>query len=356
MSVKRFPCQQCGAQLSFEPGTVNLKCDYCGFANHIPQSEEEIEELDFHEYANKAMEEAVDDGQQTVKCSACAAEFTAPAKAVSDICAFCGSNVIIPVPAEARIHPKSLLPFKLKSNEAREAYKKWLQKLWLAPNTLKRFALSEGGLTGMYVPYWTFDSDTTSWYTGMRGEHYWVTETYRDSNGNTQTRQVRKTRWYPASGVVWNSFDDLLVLGSHHIPPKHGRAMKNWDLDQLVPYSDEFLSGFRTQRYEIELESGFEEAKTMMLPQIHSSIRLDIGGDEQQITSVKTQYDNITFKHILLPIWLGSYRYRQKSYTFLVNGRTGEVAGDAPISWWKVAGLVLLAVVVIGLILFLASR
>ncbi len=352
MSVKRFPCQQCGAQLSFEPGTVNLKCDYCAFVNHIPQSEDEIVELDFHEYALNAEQEAVEDGQQTVKCSACAAEYTASARAVSDMCPFCGSNMIIPVPAEARIHPKSLLPFKLKSKEAREAYKSWLQKLWLAPSALKKFALEEGALQGMYVPYWTYDAKTTSWYTGMRGEYYYVTETYRDSQGNTQTRQVRKTRWFPAAGVVWNSFDDLLVLGSHSIPPKHGRALRNWDLDQLTPYADEFLSGFRTERYQVSLENGFDEAKEMMLPAIQASIRMDIGGDQQQITSIKTQYDGVTFKHILLPVWLGSYRFKKKSYTFLINGRTGEVSGDAPVSWFKVTLIVVAILAVIALLIY----
>ncbi len=353
---KRFPCHNCGAKLAFAPGTHALKCEYCGFVNEIPQSEEEIHELDFHEYLEIARQESVADQEQTVKCSACAAEFTARGDATSDTCPFCGSHAIITVAAEVRIRPKSLLPFKYKKEEARTAYEGWLKKCWLAPNDLKHFARETGGLQGMYIPYWTYDSNTTTWYSGMRGIHRYRTETYTDSNGNTQTRQVRETDWYPCSGTVFDQFDDILVNATDAVPQKHAQALQNWDLPSLVPYQDEYLSSFRTVRYKTGLEEGFEVAKRIMDPTIDRSIRYDIGGDEQRILSKKTQYDDITFKHILLPVWLGAYKFREKTYSFLVNARTGEVKGDAPISVWKVLGLVLLGLIIIGLVVYFGGE
>jgi DNA-directed RNA polymerase subunit RPC12/RpoP len=353
---KRFPCHQCGAILEFEPGTTALKCKYCGFVNEIPQSAEQIQELDFNAYLEEARKEAIPDQEQTVKCSACGAEFTARGDATSDTCPFCGSHAIIAVAAEVRIRPKSLLPFKYKLEEARVAYENWLKRCWLAPNDLKKFARETGGLQGMYIPYWTYDSNTTTWYQGMRGIYYYTTETYRDSNGNTQTRQVRHTAWTPCSGTVFNQFDDVLVNATDAVPPKHAQALKDWDLPSLVPYQDAYLSCFRTVRYKTGLEQGFAIAQDLMQPTIDQSIRYDIGGDEQQITDKKTQYDDITFKHILLPVWLGAYKFRDKTYSFLVNARTGEVRGDAPISFWKVLGLVILGLLIIGGILYLKSR
>lgn len=353
---KRFPCHNCGAKLAFAPGTDSLKCEYCGFVNEIPKSAEDIQELDFHAYLEIARQESVADVEQTVKCSACAAEFTARGDATSDTCPFCGSHAIIMVAAEVRIRPKSLLPFKYRMEEARTAYENWLKKCWLAPNDLKKFARETGGLQGMYIPYWTYDSNTTTWYDGMRGIHYYRTESYTDSNGNQQTRQVRETQWYPCSGTVFDQFDDVLVNATDAVPQKHAQALQNWDLPDLVGYQDEYLSGFRTVRYKTGLEEGFEVAKGIMEPTIDRSIRYDIGGDEQRITSKKTQYDDITFKHILLPVWLGAYKFRDKTYSFLVNARTGEVKGDAPISVWKVLGLVLLGLIIIGGIIYLSKK
>jgi len=353
---KRFPCKQCGAQLQFEPGKDALKCPFCGFVNPIPTSAEAIEELDFTQYLQIAAQEMEPEPQQAVKCTACGAEFTTSGATVSDSCPFCGSHVLVPSPPENRIRPKSLLPFKLNMSQAAECYKKWISSRWLAPNALKKFARETGGLQGIYVPYWTYDSDTTTWYTGERGIAYYTTRTYTDSDGNQQTEQVREIQWYPTSGVVFNQFDDLLVPAAHSVPEKHAKALHDWDLPSLVPYQEDYLAGFKTERYRVGLEQGFEEAKQLMAPEIYRTICWDIGGDEQRVWSQKTQYDKITFKHVLLPIWLGAYRFQDKVYSYLVNARTGEVRGDAPISIWKVLGLVLLGLLVIGGFLYLRSR
>lgn len=355
MSNKRFPCQQCGAQLSFEPGTHSLKCQYCGFLNEIPQSAEDIEELDFHQHLDMARQESAPDKEQTVKCSACAAEFTLGGHAVSDACPYCGSNTIVAIPPEVRIRPKSLLPFAIDARACREIYQKWITSRWLAPIALKSYARAQGKIDGMYIPYWTYDTNTTSWYTGMRGDYYYETETYEE-NGETKTRQVRRTRWTPASGTVWRQFDDVLVNGSTRLPEKHARRLQKWDLENLTPFQDDYLSGFRTERYHVGLEEGFGRAQEIMTRVIHGDVRADIGGDEQQVYSVDTQWDDITFKHILVPIWIGAYQFKGKSYGFMINGRTGEISGDAPVSPWKIALIVLGVLAVIALFVWLGGR
>ncbi|MEO0587233.1 MAG: primosomal protein N' (replication factor Y) - superfamily II helicase, partial [Planctomycetota bacterium] len=173
---------------------------------------------------------------------------------------------------------------------------------------------------------------------------------YRDSKGNTRTRRVRKTRWYPASGVVGRAFDDVLVLGSDSLPRKKTEELEPWDLAALVDYDPAFVAGFTAEAYRVDLESGFGHATQIMDGVIRGDVRRDIGGDEQRIHSVKTQHDDITFKHILLPIWISSYRWKDKVYRFLVNGRTGEVQGERPWSWWKIAGAVLAGLIVVGAI------
>jgi hypothetical protein len=117
-----------------------------------------------------------------------------------------------------------------------------------------------------------------------------------------------------------------------------------WPLKDLEPFRDEFLSGHLTERYAVSLKDGFQTAKRVMEDEITGLIRRDIGGDHQRIDWRRTNYLGVTFKHTLLPIWVANYRYRDKLFHILVNGRSGRVAGERPWSWWKIARLVLVII------------
>ncbi|MFQ5571497.1 MAG: hypothetical protein ACE5G0_17600 [Rhodothermales bacterium] len=359
MAHRQFPCIECGAELKFAPGTDALQCPYCGTENEIAASDVVVEELDFREHLAQ-----VKAGQETyevvtIRCSNCGAETTFDENITSDECAFCGTPHVQEQASTRLIKPQAVLPFKIDNREARERYKKWLQGLWFAPNKLKEYARREGGLNGMYIPHWTYDANTTTRYVGQRGEYYYVSESYTTvENGQTvtRTRQVRKTRWYSASGVVYNTFDDVLVVASTSLPRKYMQKLEPWDLEAVAPYTDEYLSGFRTESYTVDLEAGFEIATQRMEPTIDSTIRSDIGGDEQRILSKDIQYHDVTFKHLLLPVWISAYRYQDKIYRFMVNARTGQVSGERPWSWVKITLAVLAAILVIVVIVVLLNQ
>ena len=354
MELRQFPCKDCGADLKFAPGKDALTCPYCGAENEIPESDVVVEELDFHEYLAqlKAGQETYE--LVTAHCTNCGAKTTLDEHITSDECPFCGSSLVHDKASTRLIKPQAVLPFKIDDKAAREHFSGWIKGLWFAPNKLKDYARREGGLNGMYIPHWTYDSDTRTAYTGQRGEHYYVTETYTTKDG-TQTRQVQKTRWYPASGVVHNTFDDVLVVASDSLPRKYMVKLEPWDLDAIAGFSDAYLSGFRTESYTVDLESGFGIAAQRMEPVIDSTIRRDIGGDVQQIWSKDTKYFNITFKHLLLPVWISAYRYQDKVYRFMVNARTGQVSGERPWSWIKITLAVLLVILVIIVIYMLSE-
>jgi hypothetical protein len=264
-----------------------------------------------------------------------------------------------PKSADPVIAPKGLLPFAWTQTRALEQVKTWLASRWFAPNALKQVARPEK-LQGIYLPFWTYDAYTVSHYTGRRGEHYYVTETYTetDSQGKqvTRTRQVRHTRWYPASGTVSRWFDDVLIAATRALPRNKLDALEPWDMQQLKPYDPAFLAGFKAQRYQVSLEAGFQEAQQVMSAQIREDARQDIGGDEQVVDRVDTAYSGITFKHLLLPIWLTAYRFNQKVYQVMINARTGEVQGERPFSPWKIAALVLFILAGILLLIFLGKK
>jgi Zn finger protein HypA/HybF involved in hydrogenase expression len=349
-----FPCEQCGSSLEYSPGSDHLRCPHCGHTQAIT-AQRAVQEYDFKDMLRRiARAPATSLGEHTIQCEGCGAQAMLAGQAGR--CAFCGSPVVMDVKALGEIvPPESVLPFAIDRRRASEAFHQWVRKLWFAPNDLKKLAQVHG-IDGVYLPYWTFDSRTTTRYKGMRGDYYYVTESYTDAQGNRQTRQVRKTRWRPTAGRVEVEFDDVLVCASSTLPRPLIEKLEPWDLQNLRGFEAGYLSGFIAERYKIGLEEGFKIADERMQPEIQAAIRSDIGGDEQQILTMSVQHADVRCKHILLPLWISSFRYKEKVYRFIVNARSGEVAGERPWSAVKITLTVLLVIAVIVAIVLVVLR
>ena len=225
----------------------------------------------------------------------------------------------------------------------------------MPPSGVQEYARKGQRLDGIYVPYWTFDADTKSSYAGQRGTVYYETKSVvRD--GKRQNVRVAKVRWQSVSGRVARFFDDVLVLASRALPKRYTDGLAPWDLSPLEPYRVEYLAGFRAEAYSIELEDAFGEARGHMDRMIERDVRFDIGGDRQRVGQVDTDIRDLTFKHILLPVWLAAYKYRGKSFRFVVNGRTGKVQGERPYSPIKIAIAVVVGLVIAVIVGFVAAQ
>jgi DNA-directed RNA polymerase subunit RPC12/RpoP len=353
--VNEFSCTNCGADLQYKPGTHHLHCEYCGTKNEIPDLGEPINEKDFLDYLDKESHKDVQMSINVVSCNNCGAETTVETNIKSQTCAYCSTPLVIKdIVCEQVIRPKALLPFKLNKNEAREKLKHWVNKLWFTPNDLKKSCLDAERFKGLYVPYWTYDSNSSSTYLGQRGDYYYVNVPYTATeNGKSvqKTRREQRTKWTTVSGSVNHFFDDVLVVASDTLPIKFAKELEPWDLQNLTPFNDSFLGGFITEKYHIGLKDGFNIAKRRMDKTIRQLVSRDIGGDTQRILNLKTQHNNITFKHILLPIYLSGFRYKGKVYQILINARTGEIKGERPYSYWKIAGMVVGILALLGILM-----
>jgi DNA-directed RNA polymerase subunit RPC12/RpoP len=346
-NINRFLCENCGANMVFDAKLGKLSCPFCGHSQEIEASGT-IDEKSYEEFLQKGMQNLhpMAENAMQVNCGSCGAivNFTPPETAT--VCDFCGAKIVAqPKSADPLVAPEGVLPFSVTDRQANDNYKTWLSSLWFAPSKLKTLAQA-GKMSSIYIPYWTYDAHTSSEYDGERGDHYQDTETYFE-NGESKTRTVTKTRWSSASGTVTRDFDDVCIPATKSLPQKYIENLEPWDLHELKSYEPAFLSGHKAQTYQIALDEGFELFKTRVYPVIEGDARSDIGGDEQRVHDIQTQYSDVTFKHLLLPIYAGAYQFSGKTFQIVVNGRTGEVQGERPYSWLKITALVLLIIVVI---------
>jgi DNA-directed RNA polymerase subunit RPC12/RpoP len=354
-----FPCPSCGGDLRFAPGEGRLVCDYCGHEEPIDAAPsariEAIRELDFRAALEARLPEAETVEIRTVSCPSCGAVIEIDGDTHAAECPYCATPVVLDSGTTRHIKPRAVLPFALDERAARAAMTEWLGSLWFAPNGLKQYARKGRRMTGIYMPFWTFDADTESTYCGARGTVYYVTRT-RTVNGKTQTVREQRIRWTPKSGRVARFFDDVLVLASRALPRKYTEALEPWDLAALEPYRPEYLAGFRAEAYTVELDEAFRLAREKMDRVIERDVRFDIGGDRQRIHEINTTIRDVTFKHVLLPVWTAAYKYRGKSYRFVVNGRSGRVQGERPWSAWKIAFAVVAGLIIAGAIGYLIAQ
>lgn len=354
--MRHWPCESCGADLRFAPGQTRLVCDHCGHVQDIPETapadRRGMGELDLRAALDDRLPASACERVRTTPCPSCGAlvEFQGAIHATE--CPFCATPVVVGTGETRLIKPQAVIPFHLTEREARQAMVDWLGRLWFAPNGLVQYARKGRALSGIYVPYWTFDAATRSRYTGQRGDAYYTTRTVTvQVNGRPQrrTEQVRQIRWTPVSGRVARDFDDVLVLASQSLPHRYTEALEPWDLSALTPYRPDWLAGFTAEGYTVDLPAGWQRGQEIMARTIRGDVARAIGGDEQRIGRVETSYDRETFKHVLLPVWMAAYRYNGKSYRFVVNGQTGRVQGERPWSAWKIAFAVLLALIAAGI-------
>jgi hypothetical protein len=261
----------------------------------------------------------------------------------------------VEAPSEGVIKPESLVPFKVDKSRSQGMFREWLGSGWFRPNDLKNLGRLDR-VAGLYLPFFTFDAHAESSWTAMAGHYYYVAERVAEvENGRSvyRDRQVQKVRWEPASGQRADDYDDVLVPGVHHDRLDLILKVYPYDTASLTPYSPMYLSGFGILNADMPLKMVYQIAKqNMEVDQVERCAR-DVPGDTQRELRVRTSLAEQTFKHLLCPLWIGSFKYKGKVFPFVINGQTGKIYGEKPWSWAKIffasafAGIVLLIVLML---------
>jgi ribosomal protein S27E len=357
----KFACPACGAEAQWNPAKQALVCPFCGTVSPMaaPPAGAEVKELDLATALN-----SIPDDQRgwaaektSVKCQSCQAITVFDPTRTAQRCDFCGSSALIPVEqSKAPIRPESLLEFKLAEPQVRDKVREWYGNRWWAPNKLKSRALTDT-VHGLYIPYWTFDAQVHAGWTADSGYYYYESESYTDSQGKRQTRQVRKTRWVPSSGSLDHFFDDELVPASKGVQVELLRKIEPFPTTtDLKHYDPGFLSGWVVEQYQIDLVAAAQHSREIMDGKLRQLCASEVPGDTHRNLEVYPNYSGQTFKHILVPIWVLAYTYGSQRYQIVVNGYTGAIAGTHPLSWVKITLAILAALIVILVIVAMTQK
>jgi len=363
-----YACPKCAGKMNFDAAQGTLLCPFCGHTMAVPQAAQQgptplatISEHDLEAALKDASGKAQGYGTQlkSIKCQSCGAVLNVEPNITSTQCSFCGSNQVLEQQVDPNLYrPESLLPFAIDDVRSNNLFRDWLGRGLFTPNDLKR----EGGgqkLRGVYLPFWTFDAHAESDWRAESGDYYyeteWVTVT-RDGKQVQEQQQVQKTRWYWTSGHHRGDYDDVLVYATRSIPTNILQKIYPYDTSQLVAYQPQYLSGWSAESYQVPLAEAWPIGRDIIHTEETRACDSEVPGDTHRSLSVESQLSALTFKHVLLPVWVASYRYHGKTFRFMINGQTGRVDGEKPISWIKVTIAVVLAIIIIGILLYLFSK
>lgn len=343
-------CPNCGATVVYDPDTLAMTCPFCGYSRQLPQPGDEgqdVEELDFASAKNR---ESLDWGKQkkSLVCKNCGAETIMDSADTAQCCPYCGSTQVMPVDDDDSIvAPGGVVRFEISKEKAAQLFKSWMKGKLFAPKEAKQSCEAKN-FNGIYLPYWTYDSQTTSPYEIKLGFNS------KDKDGNI------KTTYRTYRGIYERFIDDETVYASKKTNNPFIKQASKFDFSKLVAYKPDYIAGYLAERYTVGLDEGWDIAKEQIKKTLNSEIanmeRKRRNADSVSKLNFNTAYSKVTYKYILAPIWIANFKFKDKVYNIVVNGQTGQIRGEAPVSPAKVAIAIAIAIAVLILCYFLFLR
>lgn len=350
-----IPCEACGTPVE----ALDKFCPACGTANPSFQGPDSPptpagaqQALD----AEVVAEPPASPLSKHFECKQCGAQVAVSPEQRSYVCAFCDSTYVVELPPQAtgRQPPEFVIGFAISPEQAHEKFHKWFNdNPWYRPGDLKAASVLDK-IQGVYLPFWSFSMLAESAWKASIGQHWYRTETYTttDAKGNvqTRTRRVQETEWYPLSGRHHRYYSGYLVSGSKGLPQNQSERIQPFQLPALKRYEPFFLAGWKAEEYSVTAAEALAICQREFHRREQANIAAFLPGDTHRAVEAHTQFSQVNSDLCLLPIYIASYRYHGTVYRFLLNGQTGRLAGDKPISWRRITAVVLGVLGVIGLI------
>jgi hypothetical protein len=293
----------------------------------------------------------------TLRCGGCGVKLVVPAETTLLSCPFCGSSQLIAIEELPGLRPDMVIPFRIDANEAGKRFIRWISRLKMAPFSMKK-QYAAGTLSGVYLPYWSFDAKTKTAYTGQAGDYY------REKDQNTHTEDGRteahqqsekKTRWRFVSGSYEKAYRGIIYNDASGIKEDVIKKLEPFKLNELEKLAPKHLTGFIAERYSSGPKAAWERAKQFMSGQILDDVRgiVKRGSDVLGAVRICPDYTDIQYRLMLLPVWVSSYTFKNKTYSLYINGQTGEITGSFPKSVLKIFIIILACLAVLAALYFI---
>lgn len=331
-----LPCPSCGSQLRYSAEHKKITCDHCGYKEAVDPSNDKVMEQCLGDALSEATNYVPEEmGRKVIDCQNCGANFMVDAEKIKISCGFCGSIKVNTEAFEHRyIQPQGIIPFYVSRKEAEASFEKWIKQGAFHPSKLKRMAKMDS-LHGIYIPFWTYDAQTESRWSGQAGTYVQQQAPRMSRNGRVRSQQPQM-QWRSGSGHLSHFFDDIQVVASGGLAQRHMEKILPFKTDEVVNFDPRLMINWEAEVYSVDVEKGYHLAEMIMDAKIRNMCAAQLGGDEQRNLTINSTKANLTFKHIILPIWIASYEYQNKIYHFTINGQTGKAGGQKPISYIKI--------------------
>lgn len=336
-----FKCESCGGDMVFSPTRQKLYCPYCDSVKDITKKPTSL-----RTYDPTVGEVTVD--FDSYKCPNCNGLVDLSPFESTKKCPFCGASNIVAVENLKGLKPDSVLPFIISKEQAAEKGKALVKSKLLAPGKLKK-SFNVKNFTGIYFPNFGFNTNASSEYDGRFGERI-----VKRVGSGKNARTVVEIKWYKVRGVRNDDFENQLVEACTQLKQEELNSILPYDMENVEGFTEEYVSGFAAERYDTSLKDSFGIAKVQMDNVIRKRIIDKYHPDVVDFLNVDTTFSNIKYRYTLLPIWICLYKYKDKLYRFVVNGRTGKSKGTVPKSPLKITFMVLFVVLCIIAIILIS--
>lgn len=369
--VTNYQCPACTGPLHFVGASGKLECEYCGASYEVAEIEAlYAEKEEKAAAAQQAAEEAnagqnppsedgdawdtsgfsedwgtEGDGMRAYSCPSCGAELICDENTAATSCPYCGNPTVVPGQFSGQLRPDFIIPFKLSKEDAVKALKDHYKGKILLP---KRFTQENHvqKIQGIYVPFWMFDGEAEG------DAHYEATRSHTYRSGDYEITETEHYDVYRA-GMV--NFEKIPVDASSKMPDDHMDSIEPYDYQELKPFSTAYLPGFLADKFDVTVEQCRQRADQRCEGTLSSALRNTVTGYH----TCTLIHDSVNLKrgkvhYALMPVWMLNTKWKGKDFLFAMNGQTGKLVGDLPVSWgrfWSLFAAIVAPLSVLGTVL-----
>ncbi len=339
-STLTYKCPNCDAGLLFDADTQRFRCEFC-CSDFDEQELADTRAAEAEERAREADERFRDEVDEYY-CPSCGAEVIVDKSTAADFCYYCHNPIVMSGKMTGAMRPSKIIPFKLSREEAKEKFLAYAKSKWFVPkNYFKPEQIDK--MMGVYYPFWVTDADTDAAMNAIgKTIRTWRSGDYK----YTETRSFSVYR----QGRI--HFEDITTSALSSEDKAMLEGILPYPLDEYRDFSMPYLQGFVAKKRDIERESIGGEVKGRMNSYAETLLRDTAPGyNVFDVRNLDVAILSSHWEYSLMPIWMLTYKKKDKTYVYAMNGSTGKLYGELPVSIPKLLllfGGVLLAAFIVA--------